>query len=99
MSTGYLLIYHLVVPVFTEIFALKFIEEIFLVVVGIPDGHRLEGHSSEYGSGQMNTLLSSFMTALSISHLIASGAGVSVCLWARYHPDVTPSSTARDTIR
>jgi len=85
--------------VFTEIFTFKFVVEAFVVLVGIPDGHRLEGQSPEYGSGQMNTLLSSFMIALSISHLIASGAGVSVCLWARYHPDVTPSSTARDTMR
>jgi hypothetical protein len=65
---------------FTEIFALKFIEELFLIVLRVPDGHRLEGQTPEYGSGQMNTLLSSFMTALSISHLIVSGDGVSVCL-------------------
>ena len=84
---------------FMEIFTFIFVCEILVVDAGIPDIHRLEGQSFEDRSGQMNTLLSSFMTALSISHLMNSGVGVSVCLWARYHPDVIPSSTASDTRR
>ena len=53
-------------------------------------------HSST--PGQINTSPSSCITALSISHLIVSAAGASECLCARCQPEITPFSTARDTI-
>lgn len=72
MSTGYLSIYHLAVPLFIAFFRQRFVVKAPFVVVPtrVPDGHRLERCPSQDRSGQMNTSLSSLMTARSISHLM-----------------------------